>query len=293
MSEVAVTAARSPMFAFVATVLVPGLGHLYIGDRRVALAMCLTLSIVVQLLITLVVAAGVALLWGVGLVLALSFGFKLALAVDAARKARRCGDDFELRSFQRPGVYVGFVALSIAVGGGANGLRAAYVLDSYGTPSGSMTPTLREGDHFFVTRLHERARLPARGEVVVFAYPDDPRETFVKRVIGLPGDEVVETAAGLVVNGTPWPRRPCGAEEPAPGCFREQVPGGGEFSIRVGALAPGPERPVVMDPPGHVWVRGEHRSATHDSAQFGPITIDSIGGRARMVYWPLAHVGPL
>lgn len=290
MTEVPGAGARSPMVAFVATVLVPGLGHLYVGDRRVALVMCLTLSVVVQLLLTGVVASGVSLLWGVGLVLVLALGFKLALAVDAARKARRWGEDDELRSFQRPAVYVGFVVLSLALGGAANGLRAAYVLASYGTPSGSMTPTLREGDHFVVTRLHERGQLPARGEVIVFAYPDDPRETFVKRVIGLPGDEIVETAAGLVVNGTPWPRRACGAEEPAKGCVREQVPGGGEFSIVVSG--PGPERRVTV-PPGHVWVRGDHRGASHDSAQFGPIAIGAIGGRARMVYWPLAHAGPL
>lgn len=289
MSELPVTAPRAPLFAFVATVLVPGLGHLHIGEWRIALVMGLALSVVVQGLLTLVVATGLSLSWGIGLVLAVALGFKLALAVDAARKARRLGEGYELRSFQRPAVYGGFIILSLALAGGVNALRAEYVLDSYGTPSGSMMPTLREGDHFFVTRLYERAQLPERGDVIVFAYPDDPRETFVKRVIGLPGDEIRETETGLLVNGTPWPRRPCGAEDPSPACFREQVPGGREFSILI--TAPGPERPAITVPPGHVWVRGDHRSASHDSAHFGPIEIESIGGRARGVYWPLARLG--
>lgn len=288
MSETGLTASRSPLFAFVATVLVPGLGHLYVGNPRLALAMLLTLSVVVQLLLVVPVALGVPTLWGTGLALCMALGFKFALAFDAARRARRHGDAYPLRTYNRAGAYLGFIAASMVLGGVANALRAEYALETYSTPSGTMQPGLREGDHFVVTKLHERARVPARGDVIVFLYPDDPSQTFVKRVVGLPGDSVAEAEDGaLIVNGTPWPRRPCEGE--APTCWFETTPDGREYAVHV--TAPAAARAATVVPADHVYVRGDHRGLSHDSAHFGPVPVAMIRGKAQAVFWPLERFG--
>lgn len=283
-----ITAQRSPLLAFVANLLVPGLGHLYVGHPRLALAMLLALTVVVQLLLVAPAALDLPPLWVTALALCAALGFKLALAADAWRRARRYGDGYQLRAYNRPLAYLGFLALSLVLGSTAHAVRAEYGIDTYRNPSGSMEPTLQVGDHFIVTKLRERARLPGRGDLIVFQYPDDPSQSFLKRVIGLPGDRIAEGDGGeLMINGEAWARRPCDASEP-PACFHERTPTGREYTIRVTKPAP---RAEIVVPEGHVWVRGDNRSYSHDSAHFGPVPIASIEGRARAIFWPLARLG--
>src|SRR6185437_6042112 len=95
-------------------------------------------------------------------------------------------------------------------------------------PSGSMEPTLMIGDEIAAAKyaygygrysapigvipIHGRVldRPPERGDIVVFALPRDPRQTYVKRVIGMPGDRLQMRAGKLFINGTEVPRRPVG-----------------------------------------------------------------------------------
>jgi signal peptidase I len=73
----------------------------------------------------------------------------------------------------------------------------------FNIPSGSMIPTLLIGDHLLVNKLVYRFRLPGRGEVVVFKFPQDRKTDFIKRVVGLPGDDVELADGKLLVNGGP------------------------------------------------------------------------------------------
>src|SRR5687767_7781279 len=91
----------------------------------------------------------------------------------------------------------------------------SFVAEPFKIPSGSMLPTLRVGDFILVNKFTYGLRLPvlntkivalgepARGDVVVFKYPEDPRLDFIKRVVGLPGDSITYRDKRLFINGEP------------------------------------------------------------------------------------------
>lgn len=79
----------------------------------------------------------------------------------------------------------------------------SFVVQAFKIPSGSMIPTLLIGDHLLVNKLVYRFRLPERGEVVVFKFPQDRKTDFIKRVVAQPGDDVELVDGKLVINGSP------------------------------------------------------------------------------------------
>ena len=125
-------------------------------------------------------------------------------------------------------------------------LRFAPVLGA------SMEPTLHEGDYVCFERV-EAALLPSRGSVVVFQSPLDPQRLFVKRLIGLPGDELRFEAGELRINGLPYAL--------APEAYDPKL----WLSVRV--------------PEGHFFALGDHARVSYDSRRFGCVRIDHLVGR--------------
>jgi len=79
----------------------------------------------------------------------------------------------------------------------------SFVVQAFKIPSGSMIPTLLIGDHLLVNKLVYRFRMPERGEVAVFKFPQDRKTDFIKRVVALPGDEVELADGKLIINSSP------------------------------------------------------------------------------------------
>lgn len=166
----------------------------------------------------------------------------------------------------------------------------AWVVNPYRIPSPSMEPTLhcarpvdgclgRFADRVLADRLSFRFREPRRGEIVVFRVPDWARQagcasesgdTFVKRLIGLPGDRVREDAAGrLWVNG----RR---LEEPY--LDRDEAgPGGRDGQWHV--------------PADTFFMVGDNRDQSCDSRSWGAVPRQDLIGRLMVVYWPPGRAG--
>jgi signal peptidase I len=153
-----------------------------------------------------------------------------------------------------------------------------FVAQPYQVQQKSMERTLEPGQYVLVDKLTPRWDSYSRGDVVVFnpppAWTTDPTP-FIKRVIGLPGDEVTLKDDGLVyVNGTPL-------DEPY------------TYTNAAGVHEPttnsGVQRWVI--PAGDLFVMGDHRAASADSRVFGPIAISDVIGRAFLRYWPLSTFG--
>lgn len=177
------------------------------------------------------------------------------------------------------------------------------VADWNDVPTGSMQPTIVEGDRIVVNKLaydlkvpYTRMRLaswddPERGDIVVLVSPSDGVR-LVKRVIGLPGDRIAITGHLLEVNGE---RIPCSPAEPpclAP-CGATSEPGGRVAVERLGdedhqvLLSPRPSRQQSLEhftvPDDHFFVLGDNRDNSLDSRAFGTVPRDLILGRALAV----------
>jgi len=131
----------------------------------------------------------------------------------------------------------------------------------------SMEPNLHTNMRLVVEKVSYRMHSPHRGDIVVLRVrPGD--ELLIKRIIGLPGDEVEIHDGQVYVNGK-------ALDEP----YLNQNTRG-NLAARV-------------VPPLHVFVMGDNRRASNDSRSFGPVHIDNIVGRAWFSYWPVGNIGPL
>jgi signal peptidase I len=136
----------------------------------------------------------------------------------------------------------------------------------------SMMPSLVDQERIFVNKFIYRLGIDdiRRGDLVVFWYPFDQTKSYIKRIIGLPGD-VISIDRGVVsVNGKLL------AEDYVEDEYRDT------FSMS--------ERTVD---PGHYFVLGDHRNSSNDSRNWGLVPRSCIYGKAVFVYWPLEKLGPL
>jgi signal peptidase I len=199
----------------------------------------------------------------------------------------------------------------------------SFVVQAFKIPSGSMIPTLLIGDHLLVNKLVYRFRLPERGEVVVFKFPQDRKTDFIKRVVALPGDEVELADGKLLVNRAaapdPYasygPGHPTGRERFLPP-FRG--PKKGETVRLEGANAElyrllianelrERDRPASVDvvdgrvrvdgavvetwqaADDYLFMMGDNRDNSFDSRFWGPVRREDIVGKAMVIYWSFGN----
>jgi signal peptidase I len=136
----------------------------------------------------------------------------------------------------------------------------------------SMMPSLVDQERIFINKFAYRFGISdiSRGDTVVFWFPGDPSKSFIKRVIGVPGDKVEVTDGKVSVNQT-------ALDEPyVPEAYRDHV-----------------STPLRVVPQGEYFVLGDHRSSSNDSRMWGTVPRHFIYGKAAFVYWPLERMGLL
>jgi len=134
----------------------------------------------------------------------------------------------------------------------------------------SMNPLLSDQERIFINKFIYRFEPIERGDVVVFWYPLDRSKSFIKRVIGLPGDTIEIQSGRLFVNGKEL-------QEPyVPASYLD-----GSSLL-----------PRVL-PPNNYFVMGDHRDSSNDSRMFGSVPRQYIYGKAVFAYWPVDHFGSL
>lgn len=173
----------------------------------------------------------------------------------------------------------------------------SFIFEPFRIPSGSMMPTLLQGDYIFVKKYAYGLRLPVleteiletgepeRGDVVVFRLPEEPNVNYIKRVIGLPGDRVEYANHRLTVNGEeiplyPDPEAPAGESPPR---FVEDLDGR-EHAILVAHPGNTIRDGVYEVPQGHYFMLGDNRDNSRDSRFLGMIPETHLVGEAVRIW---------
>jgi signal peptidase I len=193
----------------------------------------------------------------------------------------------------------------------------SFLFEPFKIPSGSMIPTLLVGDLILVNKFHYGLRLPVlntkltegtapqRGDVMVFRYPPKPSLDYIKRVVGVPGDEVAYLNKRLSINGKPVPTNtlPEFFDEDVMRYFKQYeevlgdkphrllnddnrpafVPGADEFEFKSNCHY-SVEGVVCRVPQGHYFMMGDNRDNSLDSRYWGFVPDKNIVGRAFFVW---------
>jgi len=191
-----------------------------------------------------------------------------------AKKGKETGEGHKKKSLLREYVEAALIAVFLAL------FIRTFVIQAYKIPSGSMEPTLLVGDHILVNKFIYGIKIPfisktlipigkpKRGDIIVFKYPLDKRKDYIKRVIGLPGDEIRIMDKKIFINGELFDGR-FGVYDKSSG--RDDNLG-----------------PIVV-PQNGLFVMGDNRDHSYDSRYWGFVPLGLVKGKAIIIYWSWPH----
>jgi signal peptidase I len=283
---------RRPWVAALATLVQPGLGHLYAGTPARAGAAVL-------------ISFAALPLWGVCLLLftprpdlalvvsLLILSITIWLALDAARSAKRQPAEYMLRPYNRWHIYAAWVLMVGALlGYFPRNMTRKYLVQAFRVPSGSMEPSLLIGDLIFVSRWRPTKNV-RHGSMVVFNSVEEPGLKVIKRVVGMPGDTIAMRGGNLHRNGVavtePYAvhREPTRHEDP----LQRSKMRDWQISHLVGdplisSYAPDLQDwgPVVV-PPDSLLLLGDNRDRSYDSRYYGFVPLHAVVGKPTFVYY--------
>jgi signal peptidase I len=134
----------------------------------------------------------------------------------------------------------------------------------------SMTPHLTNHERIFINKFVYRFEPIQRGDVIVFWYPLDTSKSYIKRVVGLPGEWVTVDEGRVLINGRP---------------LKESYLAADRYDRQ--------SYPPTYVAAGHYYVLGDHRESSNDSRVWGTVDQKFIYGKAVFVYWPFSQIGPV
>lgn len=134
----------------------------------------------------------------------------------------------------------------------------------------SMVPRLSHRERILVNKLTYRLGPIQRGDIVVFQFPLDPSKSYIKRVVGLPGEWVSLVDGQVLINGAPL-----------------------DEAYLLARFHDHQTHMPVLAAPGQYYVLGDHREMSNDSRVWGTVDQKFIYGKAVFAYWPISELGPV
>lgn len=286
------TSPRKPLLALALSIMLPGLGQVYNGQLNRGIFIFLAFVFITLPFITFVALILPAVWLFPLLVLSLvaTLGLYAYSMWDAWRVARRLSD-FSPYPWQQPAVYVALLLFAyLSVIGSATQYVRGQLVEAFRIPSDSMSPNVLRGDYLFADK---RVNCPGckrqikHGDIAIFVYPNNRTRLYIKRIIGLPGDEIRIQSHEVFVNGkslktstTQLPSSKLNDDE--------------KYLYERGHAV---DYPVLWDetieasdftmtvPAGKVFVLGDNRDKTTDSRKFGTVPLMDVVGLARQVWF--------
>jgi signal peptidase I len=165
---------------------------------------------------------------------------------------------------------VGLWLRDLLISGLASVVTITFLYQPVRVEGTSMLPRLEDRDRLFINKFVYHIAAIERGDVVVFLHPTplEPQQSYIKRVIALPGDRLRIERGTVWLNGKPL------REDYVPNRYRDSR-----------------SMPEMVVPEGSYFMMGDHRSISSDSREFGPVARDLIYGKAVFIYWPAKDAG--
>ena len=194
--------------------------------------------------------------------------------MDKETKKRKKTTERHKKSLFREYLEAAIIAIFLAL------FIRAFVVQAFKIPSGSMEPTLLIGDHIIVNKFIYGIRAPfinktiipisepKRGDIIVFIYPVDKEKDFIKRVIGLPGEQIEIKSKKIFINGELF-------DDPF-GVYSKSLKRNENFG------------PIIV-PTNNLFVMGDNRDHSYDSRYWGFVPFESLKGKAVIIYWSWPH----
>ena len=254
------------VLAILLSLVAPGAGHFVLGifGRGVAWGISLTALVLAAFFLMPVSAAPF-----VACVLIVSVG-RLAAAIDTARLDPRV-ISWKVTVLALGAFFVGSVLLSSLVYEPLRGYYRTQYAAAFVIPSGGMQPTLLAGDYILTDNSIYRSHSPQREDIIVFKHPLGDGRVVIKRIVGLPGEQIVVRGHHVYVNGSLL----------------------GEPYLDAGSLTPSDLgscsyayacQPAVV-PSDSYFVLADHRDNLQDSRSWGFVKRETVVGRAFVIYW--------
>ena len=153
-------------------------------------------------------------------------------------------------------------------------LVVRLVVQNFRVDGFSMLPTVKNGDLVLVNKFDYMFESPQRGDIIVFHFPLNPSEDFIKRVIGVPGDTVrIKGGVGVFVDGHLL------KESYIPKSYQVALPSESGYNMAAEKV-----------PPNEYFVLGDNRNNSYDSHAWGFVPRRNIIGKALVAYWPLNNI---
>lgn len=149
-----------------------------------------------------------------------------------------------------------------------------FLLGPYKIPTGSMIPTLMVGDRIFVDKVSYHFHEPKRGDIIVFKYPLDEKKDFVKRLVGMPGEDLQIKDGKILVNGKPVDNEKLNQN----------------YYYNVVSSQYGEPNQVIHVPNDSYFVLGDNSAHSADSRSWGFVPKGNLIGRAFLIWWPPKRV---
>jgi signal peptidase I len=149
-----------------------------------------------------------------------------------------------------------------------------FLIQPFYVKGASMEPTFHDHEYLIVDEISYRLNDPQRGQVVVFRYPKNPQEFFIKRIIGFPGEKIQVKDGGVII-------------------YNEEHPDGMTLnetyldkSVKTYSLS---EDLIILEP-NEYFVLGDNRNASKDSRSFGPVDESFLIGKVFLRGWPFDRI---
>ncbi len=254
--------------------LVPGLGQVYNGQATKGLFFnfLITLwggvvfSFLFYMMKQPIRRINIAFLF---VILLISIAAHLCIIVEAIKTSRKREMENGLKAYNKWTLYLAVIIISLAVDYSVSSAVKENIVKPFRIPTGSMEPTLLNGDFLLSNQLYYRTTNPARGEVVIMKYPKDERINYIKRIVGMPGDTLEIRDKVLMINRQPIDEPYVRSIDPL---VQQQSLGRDNYG------------PVVV-PSDEYFMMGDYRDNSLDSRDWGTVKRHQIIGKPMFIYW--------